>query len=341
VLSPSGAGGGGRATLADVAALAEVSIGTASKAMNGRGRLAEATRTRVLMAAEQLGFRPNALAQGLLSGRSYTVGLVTTDHIGRFSLPVLLGAEDALGADRMAVFLCDTRGDPIRERHHIEELVSRRIDGLIVTGRHTDPRPTLTDRLAVPVVYAFAPSTDPSDISVVPDEAGGARLAVEHLIAMGRTRIAHVTGPERHHSSRLRAAHTLRVLDESGLELAAERVHFGEWSEQWGRHAARIVLRRSPECDAVFCGSDQIARGVADGLRDAGRTVPDDVALVGFDNWDAMVDGCRPPLTTIDMGLAELGRAAAGRLLDAINDAPSPGVHRLPCRLIPRGSTAE
>jgi LacI family transcriptional regulator len=340
VLSSSGTPAVGRATLADVAARAGVSIGTASKALNGRGRLAEATRARVLAAAEELAFRPNSLAKGLLTGRSYTVGLVTTDHVGRFSLPVLLGAEDALGAGKMAVFLCDTRGDPIRERHHIAELVARRIDGLIVTGRRTDTRPSLTDRLAVPVVYAYAPSDDPADISVMPDEAGGARLATEHLVALGRTRIAHVTGPERHHSSRLRAEHALRVLDESGLELAGGRVHYGEWSEQWGRQAAHIVLRTRPDCDAIFCGSDQIARGVADGLRDAGRTVPDDVALVGFDNWDAMVDGCRPPLTTVDMGLTDIGRLAARKLLDAIDGTPAPGVHLVPCQLIPRDSTA-
>lgn len=335
----SGAPPAARSTLADVAKRAGVSIGTASKALNGRGRLKPDTRERVLSAAAALDFRPNPLAQGLLSGRTYTVGLVTTDHVGRFSLPVLLGAEDALGAGEISVFLCDTRGDAIRERHYIRTLVSRRIDGLIVTGRRTDPRPPLEDGVPVPVVYAMAPSTDPGDISVVPDEVAGAREAVEHLVATGRTRIAHVTGPARHSAARLRAEEARRVLARAGLELAGGRVLHGDWSEQWGRQAAHMVLRARPDCDAVFCGSDLIARGVADSLRETGRRLPEETALAGFDNWEVMATACRPPLTTVDMELGALGRMAAAKLLAAIEGRPEPGVHRTPCRLVIRDST--
>ena len=121
-------------TIRDVATLAGVSVGTASKALNGRGKLRPETRERVTSAAQELGFRPNALARGLLSGRTFTVGLVTSDSFGRFSIPVMLGAEDALGAGQMSVFMCDTRDDPIRERHHIQTLLARRVDGLLVTG---------------------------------------------------------------------------------------------------------------------------------------------------------------------------------------------------------------
>lgn len=332
------AGARKRVTIADVAARAGVSVGTASKVLNGRGSLRDSTRERVRAAADELQFRPNSLARGLLAGRSYTVGLVTTDHIGRFSLPVLLGAEDALGAGELSVFLCDTRGDPIRERHHIRTLLSRRIDGLIVTGRRTDPRPSLTASVPVPVVYALAPSDDPADMSVVPDEAAGARLAVEHLMATGRSRIAHVTGPAHHRAAQVRAESAEQVLQAAGLELVGGAQH-GAWSEQWGRQAARIVLRARPDCDAIFCGSDQIARGAADALRESGRVVPDEVALVGFDNWEVMAAACRPPLTTVDMRLGELGRAAAGRLLAAIDGNGTPGVEAMPAQLVVRDST--
>jgi LacI family transcriptional regulator len=115
---------------------------------------------------------------------------------------------------------------------------------------------------------------------------------------------------------------------------------FGEWSEMWGRQAAGILLARECAFDAVFCGSDQIARGVADTLRASGRRVPDDVALVGFDNWDVMTLACRPPLTSLDMNLEGLGRVAADLLLDAINGRPAPGRHPRPCRLVVRESTA-
>jgi LacI family transcriptional regulator len=327
------------ATISDVAMLAGVSVGTASKALNGRGSLRAETRQRVLAAAEQLGFQPNKAAVALNSGRTYTVGMITTDTIGRFSIPLLMGAEDALGAGEMSVFLCDARDDRIREQYYLRTLLSRRVDGIIVTGRRTQARPPIGTDLPIPVVYAFISSSDPHDCSVVPDEAGGATKAVDHLLGVGRKRIAHITGPEHHHSAAVRATATVARLAESGLTLAGAPL-FGEWSEAWGRQATKILLSAGADFDAVFCGSDQIARGVADALRAADRRVPDDVALVGFDNWDVMALACQPPLTSVDMELEALGRTAANLLLTAINGDPAPGKHTNPCRLVIRDSTA-
>ena len=327
------------ATIADVASLAEVSVGTASKALNGRGQLRAETRERVLAAADQLGFHPNALARGLLSGRSFTVGLITTDSYGRFTIPVMLGVEDALGAGQISVFLCDGRDDPIREQHYIRTLLARRVDGIIVTGRRADPRPPISTGLPVPIVYAMTQSADPADCSLAPDDQEGGRLAIAHLLATGRTRIGHITGPQRFLAARLRAEGARATLAQSGLELAGPGVLHGEWSEEWGRQASHILLRSQPDVDAIFCGSDQIARGVADSLREGGYRVPADIALVGFDNWEVMAAACRPPLTTVDMNLTQLGRSAAQRLLAAIEGHPSHGLHTLPCRLIVREST--
>ncbi len=328
-----------RARLADVATRAGVSVGTASKALSGSGRMRPETRTRVLQAADALGFSPNRHAQNLQAGRSWTVGLMTTDGIGRFSTPVLLGAEDALGAGKISVLLCDTRGDAIREQHHLSTLIERRVDGIIVTGRRTDARPPLSGVGSIPIVYAFSPSTDPRDASVVSDDAGGAGLAVEHLLGLGRVRIAHVTGPAHHAAAQDRAQRTLDLLADAGLAPATGRAHFGDWSEAWGRRATDAVLRAAPDVDAFFCGNDQIARGVADALRERGISVPDDVAIVGYDNWDAMALAARPPLTTVDMDLGEIGRIAALRLLAAIDAGePRPGVETVPSRLIVRES---
>ena len=325
--------------IADVAAAAGVSIGTVSKAVNGRGQLRAETRERVLATAAKLGFQPNTLARGLLSGRTFTVGMVTTDNFGRFSMPVLLGVEDVLAAGQMSVFLCDSRGDAIREEHYLRTMVSRRVDGIIVAGRRTEPRSPVRLDARVPVIYAMSPSTDPADRSVVVDDADGARLAVEHLIATGRTRIGHISGPQRHYSARVRADSTAQVLDEAGLSLAGGRIHYGEWTEEWGRQAGHILLRSEPDLDALFCANDQIARGAADILREAGRRVPEDVALVGYDNWDVMVSASRPPLTSVDMNLEELGRAAGAELLAAIDGRPSTGIRSIPCRLVIREST--
>ena len=329
-----------RATIRDVAADAGVSIGTASKALNGQGRLRPETRERVAEAARKLGFAPNPLAQALLAGRTYTVGMITTDSFGRFSIPVMLGAEDALGAGQISVFMCDSRDDPERERRYVEMLTARRVDGLIVTGRRIEPRPSVGSRLGIPVVYAMTQAADSDEPAVLPDDAGGGRAAGRHLLETGRRRIAHITGPERFLAARERATGLSEVLAAAGVPFADGGVLYGEWSEQWGRVATGRLLDRCPDTDAIFCGSDQIARGAGDALRAAGRRVPDDIALVGFDNWNPMVRGSDPPLSSVDMCLEDVGRAAAEDLLAAIGGEPARGVRTVPCRLIVRESSA-
>jgi LacI family transcriptional regulator len=328
-----------RVTIRDVAAEAGVSIGTASKALNGQGKLRAETRERVATVAQRLGFAPNTLAQALLAGRSFTVGLITSDSFGRFSIPVMLGAEDALGTGEVSVFMCDTRDDPERERRYVETLAARRVDGLIVTGRRVEPRPPVTTRLGIPVVYAMTQPLGGDGPAVLPDDEGGGRTAAEHLLAGGRRRIGHITGPERFLAARKRAAGFGAVLAAAGMSPHGG-ARFGEWSEQWGREAAGRLLAEHPDADAVFCGSDQIARGVADTLRAAGRGIPADVALVGFDNWEPMVLGAQPPLTSIDMCLEQVGRCAAELLLAAIAGEPAHGTRTVECRLVARGSTS-
>jgi LacI family transcriptional regulator len=324
-----------RVTIKDVAAAAGVSIGTASKALNGQGKLRAETRDRVAQAAEQLGFAPNTLAQALLAGRSYTVGLITTDSFGRFSIPVMLGAEDALGTGLISVFMCDTRDDPDRERRYIDMLTARRVDGLIVTGRRVEPRLAVRADPNIPVVYAM---TQPDGVgaAVLPDDEGGGRIAAEHLLAIGRRRIAHITGPERFLAARLRARGFQAALGAAGVEPCGA-ARFGEWSERWGREAAGQLLADRP--DAIFCGSDQIARGVADTLRAVGRRIPEDVALVGFDNWAPMALGALPPLSSVDMRLEEVGRVAAEHLLAAIGGERLGGVHTVASQLVVRESS--
>ncbi|MGH3187199.1 MAG: LacI family DNA-binding transcriptional regulator [Streptosporangiaceae bacterium] len=322
-----------------MAARAGVSIGTASKALNGQGKLRAATRDRVAAAAQELGFAPNVLAKALLAGRSYTVGVITTDSFGRFSIPVMLGAEDALGAGQISVFMCDTRDDPARERQYLDMLLSRRVDGLIVTGRRIEPRPSIGTTLGIPVVYAMTQSLDSDEQAILPDDYGGGQLAARHFLGSGRRRVAHITGPERFLAARKRASGFCEAVASAGAEFSPNDVLYGEWSERWGREGAHILLRAAPDVEAIFCGSDQIARGVADTLRMLGHRVPQDIALIGFDNWAPMALGAEPPLTSIDMCLEDVGRAAAEHLLTAINEAPTHGVHIVPCRLVIREST--
>jgi len=319
--------------ITDVAALAGVSASTASKALNDTGQLREETRERVRRAAEQLGFTPDNRGRSLASGRSFTVGLLTTDSSGRFSIPIMLGAEDTLSAGELAMILCDTRDDPLREQHYLRSLVARRVDGIIVTGRRTEPRAPIA--VPIPVVYAFSASTDTGDTSVIVNDRGGAASTVRHLLELGRQRIAHITGPRSHRSATERATATIET---AGDALVREPM-YGEWTERWGRHAVDLLLRSGQAVDAISCGSDQIARGVCDRLRELGHSVPDDIAVTGYDNWSVMATSSRPPLTTVDLELEELGRRTARLLLDAIAGDPHDGVLELPTRLVPREST--
>ncbi len=328
----------GSITLADVARRAGVSVATASKALNARDEVAPETRRRVLRAAEELSFQPNGLARGLISGRSRTVGLLTDELGGRFAIPVLLGVENALGSQQMSVLLCDARGDAIRRQHYIRALLARQVDGLIVLGETNDVRPSLTRQIPVPVVYVYGESDDPGDLSIVADDRGGARLAAEHLVMVGRRAIGHITGEYAYRAARQRAAGLLEVLDDHGLRLVGEPF-YGEWTQRWGRQAARVLLTTHPETDAIFCGSDQIATGVADAIHELGRRIPDDVALVGYDNWEVFAAECRPPLTTVDLNLQDIGAAAVAHLFAALDGAQATGVIRHPGRLVIREST--
>lgn len=336
--APFGQAGWRSVTLRDVAQACGVSVATASKALNGRGSMTDATRARIKDTAARLGFRPNGLAQSLLRKRSFTIGLLTNDSYGRFSLPVMTGIEEALVHNGVSVFMCNVADDPVRGAIHVDSLIEKRVDGIIVTGRRLDRTlPVDLSDVGVPVLYVFTKPA-PGAIGLVVDDEGGARLAVEHLVGLGRRRIAHVSGPQDFEVVHLRARACRDVLARAGLD--APVVLSGSWSEHWGHEAvANLFADGTTPPDAIFCGNDQIARGVVDGLRERGVRVPEDVAVVGFDNWEIVAAETRPPLTTIDMNLEELGRQAGHTLLALVEGRPVEwGMRRLPCRLVVRRS---
>lgn len=322
--------------LADVAEQAGVSQSTASKALNGRSDVNEDTRERVLEVARKLGYSPSPIARALGTGATSTVGVMTSDLEGRFALPILMGVEDALGADRVLSVLANARGDETRERRLIEMLLQHRVDGIIVIGRQNDPRPSLGP-LPVPVVYAYSGSEDPDDCSITIDNKGIGRMAAEHLIAVGRTRIAHISGEPGHIAAGQRLEGLEAELAEHGLELVAPP-QFGLWTEGWGRVAMERLLKEG-EVDAVFCASDQLARGAVDTLYEHGLKVPEDIAVIGVDNWSVIAENARVPLTTIDLNLKKLGRMAAARLMAAVEGRPHHGVEYLSGSLVHRRST--
>ncbi|HEY8575356.1 MAG TPA: LacI family DNA-binding transcriptional regulator [Devosia sp.] len=322
-----------RIRIYDVARVAGVSVATASKALNDTGRMTEATRTRVKQTAAALGFRPNVMARALTGQRSFTIGLLTNDTYGRFTLPVMAGINEALVDQGVSVFLCVIEDDAASGMVHVDAMLDKQVDGIIATGKRIDRRlPVDLSGLPVPVVYAFTEGQADA-VTLVADDRQGAREATEHLLALGRRRLVHVTGPDSFASVQSRADAF------SALAGADAPVLHGAWSEAWGHEAVAQLWAQPVQPDAIFCGNDQIARGVVDALRERGVDVPAEVSVVGFDNWEIVSAATRPPLSTIDMNLKELGREAGRLILDLAEGKPvEPGIRTLPCKLVLRQS---
>jgi LacI family transcriptional regulator len=326
-------------TLQDVARAAGVTLGTASKAMNGRGKLRAETRERVRAEARRLGFRFRTLEDESAATHRVMVGVLTTDSYGRFSMPLLAGIEDAFGTLPVTALLCNSR-DQTREQQHLRLLLERKVDAIVVSARREDVRPPLAvSRASVPVIYAFSQVADPNALCVLPDDAQGARLAVEHLLQLGRRHFAHITGPSHFEAVRLRQQAMLDTLAESDIHLPEQRLLSGPWQESWGYTAANFLFDQSSSIDALFCGSDQLARGAVDALRERGIRVPEDVAVVGFDNWEPIACAARPALTTVDMNLRDVGQYVGQSLLAILAGEHRSGIVRLPCSLIVRESS--
>lgn len=326
-----------RVVLADVADAAGVSQTTASKALSGTGRMRDETRERVRQLAQEMGFSPNWQAQSLASGRTGTVGLITHDLEGRFSIPLLVGVEDYFGGESVSVLLCDARGDFIREQHHMANLLNRQIDGVILMGHNSNPRQSFGS-LPVPAVYAYAPSAADQDVSVVTDDWEDGRIAAQHMVETGRSRIAIIGGDPSYVAARKRVDGALHMMEEAGIQPVCPPL-LGAWHQRWGRGAARTVLSQVGDVDGIICGSDRIARGAIDGVIEEGRAVPDDIAIMGYDNWDVLVEESDPTLTSVDLNLETLGARAAASLSALMEGRSVSGIEKVPGRLVLRQST--
>lgn len=328
-----------RVTARDVAERAGVAISTVSKALSGRGSVRNETREQIVAIAESLGYESAQSVARRDPDRTTTIGVIISDQFGRLTVPVLIGALEALSERGIALLLFDGRGDPIREQHFADSLLRRRADGVLVIGADLHPREPLRGSTGIQAVYALSWSTSPDDTSVVSNDSDGARLATEHLVATGRHRLAFVAGARNIAANVARLDATRAVLADRDLDLAHPAL-FGESSEHWGRQAAYQLIRAGAEFDGVVCGSDRIARGVLDAMRESGIDVPGQVAVTGFDNWDVVVGATRPPLTSVDMNLHEVGRRAAELLLERIAQPADPAIVQVESDLVLRESSA-
>ena len=337
-----------RPTLEAVAARAGVSRATASRVVNGGDGVREPLVERVRRAVDELGYVPNQAARSLVTRRHDAVAVVVAEPETRvFADPFfalqLRGISKELTAldNQLVLLLTEGRDDHARVGRY---LAGGHVDGALVFSLHLDdPLPGLIRRAGVPTVFGGRPGWSDGEggdvVYVDSDNRGGARDAVRHLVGLGRTRVAHITGALDQTSAADRLDGYRDVMTDADPKLVVP----GDFTPAGGERAMRELLDHRPEVDAVFAANDLTAVGALRVLRERGRRVPEDVAVIGFDDMLPVAEQADPPLTTVRQDIEEMGRLMARLLLRGLDrtttdeDAPRSGVV-LPTTLVRRAS---
>ncbi|WP_414843032.1 LacI family DNA-binding transcriptional regulator [Leifsonia sp. Root227] len=328
----------------DVARVAGVSRQTVSRVMNEHPSIRDETRMRVLAAMEELRFRPNRAARMLSTARSTTIGILASSASTLFgpasSIDAVENAARAAGYFVTIAHVADTSAEEVDAA--LDHLAAQAVDGIVVVA----PERPVVDALrsaavGVPFVTLHG-SQDPGGDGVFVDQVAGARLAVRHLLDLGHRRIAHLAGPPEWAEAAARQRGFTAELAAAGLEGIVTEP--GDWTSASGARIGAALLAGAAERDvtAVFSSNDQMALGLLHALRSAGRRVPEDVSVVGFDDIPEAAYFA-PPLTTVRQDFAELGRRCVARLLAEIDGAPptpaATALAPIAPTLIPRSST--
>ena len=322
----------------DIARRLGVSPATVSRALSGTGLVAEPTLSRIREAAEALDYRPNVSARNLRRQSSMTVLMVVRDIGNPFYLEVMKGLEAAAREAGYSVLMGNTQNDPERESEYFAMLRDGNADGMVLmTGQMPSSRFRL-DRL--PVVVALEHIEGSTFPHVEIDNAAAARAAVEHLIALGHRRIAHIAGPQGEPMAQRRRDGYRAAMDAAGLPVLPGYEQAGDYLLQGGRDGCRALFSLDPAPTAIFCANDEMAFGAIHELHRRGLAVPRDVSVVGFDDI-YLSEAIYPPLTTVSQPRAEIGRLAMSVLTGIMAGKKGPAEPVIaPTRLVVRESTA-
>jgi len=313
-------------TLEEVARAAGVSRATASRVVNGSTTVGQAARQAVNRAIDQLGYVPNRAARSLVTRRNDSIGVVIAEPTGRifadpFFAEVLRGIGAGLAARhlQLVLVLCQTPEEESRAERY---LTGGHLDGVILFSLHgEDPLPEHLRSLGVPTVVGGSPPRGTGVTSVDNDNRGGAIAAVNHLIAQGRSTIATVAGPPDMPAAVARRVGYREALRAAGRTPDPALEEIGWFTREGGEEAMQILLDRRPDIDAVFAASDLMAAGALSSLYANGRRVPQDVAIVGFDD-SIIALSTHPPLSSVRQSMEQMGRELVNVLLQS---AASPG----------------
>lgn len=337
-------GASDRPTIKTVAARAGVGRTTVSRVLNGSPLVSEAAKTAVQEAITALNYVPNSVARSLVTSRANSIALVIPESESRlgsepYFSAVIRGVSTGLAAAQIQLLLILVRDQ--RELDQLSDfLAARRVDGVLLVSVHRDdPLPGLLEEMELPTVLAGRRSPTESLSHVLSDNVGGASEAVRHLLERGRSEIATITGPFDMDVGHSRLQGWQDALAGAGIRADEGLVAPSDFTEDGGRAAMRALLERRPGLDAVFAASDVMAAGALAELRKVGRRVPDDVAVVGFDD-SIIARHTDPALTSVGQPVEEIGSTMAEILLHEIDE---PGTERrhvlLPTSLVVREST--
>lgn len=326
-------------TIKDVARVAGVSVASVSRALNGHESVTEPTRLRILKVADELRYVPHAGARSLITRRTDMVGVLLPDLYGEFFSELIRGMDSAARARGLHLLVSSSHGSLFEATEALRTLQGR-VDGVLVMAPQSDAA-SLAASLppGVPTVLVNTRIDGNESPSISIDNHGGATAMVSQLVGAGYERIAFISGPAGNFDAeeRLRGyRHSLARL----LPDAAEIVLPGDFSEASGYQAGLALCAQSERPQAIFAANDMMALGCLFALTEHGLRVPDDIALAGFDDIP-IARFVTPPLTTVRVRIAELGRRALERLAELIEvpDADSPAMEPLSCEVIVRQST--
>jgi DNA-binding LacI/PurR family transcriptional regulator len=330
-------------TLDEVAVLAGVSRATVSRVVNNSPRVSPEARDAVLAAIAELRYVPNRAARSLVTRRTDTLALVLSESdtmvfSDPFFASIVRGVSAAIADSELNLVLLSARD--AREQEKVGRYARQgHVDGVILMSLHSDdPLPDILTAAGVPLVLCGRPYDGRAVAYVDADNRGGATQATRHLLTQGRRRIATITGPQDMTAGVDRYAGYRDALEEAGHPPAPELVAHGDFSEAGGARAMAELLERAPDLDAVFVASDPMAVGALRALRVAGRRVPADVAVVGFDDA-AVAATCDPPLTTVAQPLSDMTPLLTELLLRQIDGGAETVETRVcPTRLVVRES---
>ncbi len=316
------------ATIREVAQAANVSQATAARALGRYGYVSDDARARVERAAKKLGYVPNAVAKALASGATNAVGLVVGDIENPFFAAAARGMTDLIEEHGHSVLLVNSDEDLGREQAAIETLSARQVDGLVVVPSSADPEPHLLAAAAAgPLVLLDREVEGLGVDSVTADNVGGARAATEHLLGHGHERIGFVSDSLEISSSAARLQGYRDALASAGVKYDERLVSVGGPTADDGYRASLELLERDGRPTALFTANNFMTLGAMHALRSLGLCVPEQVALVGFDDleWTTLVD---PPVTVVSQPAAEIGREAARLLIARLDGSDGPPRHR-------------